>query len=58
MRFFNVMNRFYYGRVGEQYGDERLDGLNNIVITNYETLRYYQASFALVDWAFIVFNEI
>ena len=52
------MNRFYYGRVGEQYGDERLDGLNNIVITNYETLRYYQASFALVDWAFIVFNEI
>lgn len=48
----------YALKIGEQYGNERLDGPNNIVIANYETLRSYQASFALVDWAFIVFDEI
>ena len=48
----------YALKIGKQYGNERLDAPNNIVITNYETLRSYQASFALVDWSFIVFDEI
>ena len=48
----------YALKIGESYGEQRLDCPNNIVITNYETLRSYQASFALVDWAFIVFDEI
>lgn len=48
----------YALKIGEQYGNERLDAPNNIIIANYETLRSYQASFALVDWSFIVFDEI
>ena len=48
----------YALKIGEQYGKDRLDAPNNIIIANYETLRSYQASFALVDWSFIVFDEI
>lgn len=48
----------YALKIGERYGNDRLDAPNNIIVANYETLRSYQASFALVDWSFIVFDEI
>ena len=48
----------YALKIGANYGKDRLDLPNNIILTNYETLRSYQASFALVDWSFVVFDEI
>lgn len=44
-------------RVGEPYGDARLDTPGRLVLTTYETLASYQLSFAQVDWGVVVFDE-
>lgn len=48
----------YSLKIGEEYGNQRLDAENTIVLTNYETLRDYQASFGLINWSMIVFDEM
>lgn len=44
-------------RVGEGYGDERLDVPGRLVLTTYQNLSSYQLSLAQVDWGCVVFDE-
>lgn len=44
-------------RVGETYGDARLDVPGRLVLTTYDALRSYQLSLAQVDWGVVVFDE-
>ena len=48
----------YSLKIGKEFGEKRLDLDGNLVLTNYDTLRNYSASFARVDWGAIVFDEI
>lgn len=47
----------YSLKVGETYGDQRLDMPGRLVLTTYQTLRDYQFSLCLVDWSVVVFDE-
>jgi len=44
-------------RVGERWGEARLDRPNVLVLTTYETLRRYQISLGTVDWGVVVLDE-
>lgn len=44
-------------RVGETYGDARLDQPGRLVLATYETLADYQLSLSQVDWGVVVFDE-
>lgn len=44
-------------RIGEQWGEARLDRPGVLVLTTYETLRRYQVSLGLVEWGVVVFDE-
>ena len=47
----------YSLKVGSKFKDsERLDNPENIVLTNYDTLRAYSASLAMVKWSEIIFD--
>lgn len=47
----------YSLKIGEQYGNLRLDQPGRLVLTNYDTLRDYQFSLCMVDWGCVVFDE-
>jgi len=47
----------YALKVGPQYGTERLDLSDTLVITTYHTLRDYQFSLGLIDWSVVAFDE-
>lgn len=44
-------------RVGEGWGEARLDRPGVLVLTTYETLRRYQVSLGVVDWGVVVLDE-
>ncbi|MGF0116027.1 DEAD/DEAH box helicase [Promicromonospora sp. Marseille-Q5078] len=44
-------------RVGEAWGDARLDRPGTLVLTTYETVARYQVSLSQVDWGVAVFDE-
>ncbi|WP_066462956.1 DEAD/DEAH box helicase [Sanguibacter suarezii] len=44
-------------RIGESWGEARLDRPGILVLTTYDTLRRYQVSLGLVDWGVVVFDE-
>lgn len=44
-------------KVGKEYGDERLDMPQRLVLTTYQTLRDYQFSMSVIDWAVVAFDE-
>lgn len=44
-------------KVGGNFGIERLDMPNRLILTTYETLRSYQFSLCSVDWGIVVFDE-
>lgn len=47
----------YSLKVGKLFGSARLDFPNRLVLTNYDTLRDYQISLCMVDWAMVIFDE-
>lgn len=47
----------YSLKIGEQFGNLRLDRPGRLVLTNYDTLRDYQFSLCMVDWGCVVFDE-
>ncbi|CAK1859309.1 SNF2-related protein [Vibrio crassostreae] len=47
----------YSLKVGKNFGSERLDQPQRLVITTYQTLRDYQFSLCLIDWGVVVFDE-
>jgi len=47
----------YSLKVGKNYGNERLDLPERLVITTYQTLRDYQFSLCTIDWQLVVFDE-
>ncbi|MBF0233429.1 MAG: restriction endonuclease [Desulfamplus sp.] len=47
----------YSLNVGKQFGPDRLDLDERLVITTYQTLRDYQFSLCLIDWGVVVFDE-
>lgn len=47
----------YSLKVGKNYGNERLDLPQRLVITTYQTLRDYQFSLCTIDWQLVVFDE-
>lgn len=47
----------YSLKIGEQFGNLRLDQPGRLVLTNYDTLRDYQFSLCMVDWGCVVFDE-
>ncbi|USD66596.1 SNF2-related protein [Vibrio sp. SCSIO 43136] len=47
----------YSLKVGNNFGPERLDMPERLVITTYQTLRDYQFSLCLIDWGVVVFDE-
>lgn len=47
----------YSLKIGEQFGNLRLDKPGRLVLTNYDTLRDYQFSLCMVDWGCVVFDE-
>ena len=44
-------------RIGEVWGEARLDRPGVLVLTTYETLRRYQVSLGMVNWGVVVFDE-
>lgn len=44
-------------KVGKNFGDERLDMPQRLVLTTYQTLRDFQFSFGLIDWSLVIFDE-
>lgn len=44
-------------KIGKEYGDERLDMPQRLVLTTYQTLRDYQFSMSIVDWSVVAFDE-
>lgn len=44
-------------RVGDGWGERRLDRPGTLVLTTYETLRRYQVSLGVVDWGIAVLDE-
>lgn len=53
----NVSAIRYSLKIGEQFGNLRLDQPGRLVLTNYDTLRDYQFSLCMVDWGCVVFDE-
>jgi len=47
----------YSLKVGEKYGDKRLDLPQRLVVTTYQTLRDYQFSLCTIDWQLVIFDE-
>ncbi|MEA1967624.1 MAG: SNF2-related protein, partial [Thermodesulfobacteriota bacterium] len=47
----------YSLNVGKNFGTDRLDLPERLVITTYQTLRDYQFSLCLIDWGMVVFDE-
>ena len=47
----------YALKVGKEFGVERLDLPQRLVLTTYQTLRDYQFSLARIDWSFVIFDE-
>ena len=43
--------------MGKVFGSDRLDLPERLVITTYQTLRYYQFSLCSIDWGVVVFDE-
>lgn len=50
------MSLTFWGR-SKEYGDERLDMPQRLVLTAYQTLRDYQFSMSIIDWAVVAFDE-
>ncbi|OOH85485.1 helicase SNF2 [Pasteurellaceae bacterium 15-036681] len=44
-------------KVGEKYGNRRLDVPQRLVLATYQTLRDYQFSLSKVDWSIAIFDE-
>ncbi|MEG3615724.1 DEAD/DEAH box helicase [Isoptericola haloaureus] len=44
-------------RVGDQFGDARLDRPGTLVLTTYDTVSRYQVSLSQADWGVVVFDE-
>lgn len=44
-------------RVGDWFGDQRLDRSNRLVLTTYQVLASYQLSLGQVEWGAVVFDE-
>ncbi len=44
-------------RIGESWGDARLDRPGTLVLTTYEALRRHQVSLGLVEWEAVVLDE-
>lgn len=47
----------YSLKLGAEWGMERLDLPNTLVLTTYQTLRDYQFSLASIPWSVVVFDE-
>ncbi|MAZ65799.1 MAG: helicase SNF2 [Kangiellaceae bacterium] len=47
----------YSLKVGREYGFDRLDMPNRLVLTTYQTLRDYQFSLSRIDWGLVAFDE-
>ena len=47
----------YSLKVGKNFGNERLDLPERLVITTYQTLRDYQFSLCTIDWQLVIFDE-
>jgi SNF2 family DNA or RNA helicase len=47
----------YILKVGEEYGEERLDKPGRLILTTYETLRDYQFSLAIIPFNCVIFDE-
>jgi len=44
-------------KVGKEFGSERLDQPQTLVLTTYQTLRDYQFSLCSIDWGVAIFDE-
>ena len=47
----------YSLNIGKNFGHDRLDMPERLVITTYQTLRDYQFSLCKIDWGMVVFDE-
>lgn len=47
----------YSLKIGKEFGIDRLDQYERLVITTYQTMRDYQFSLCRVDWGVVVFDE-
>ena len=47
----------YSLKVGKNFGNERLDLPERLVVTTYQTLRDYQFSLCKIDWQLVIFDE-
>lgn len=47
----------YSLKIGREYGPERLDMPQRLVLATYQTLRDYQYSLCRIDWSLVVFDE-
>ncbi|WP_438465561.1 DEAD/DEAH box helicase [Marinomonas sp. PE14-40] len=47
----------YSLKVGGEYGADRLDQPNRLVLATYQTIRDYQFSLSRIDWAVVAFDE-
>jgi len=47
----------YSLKIGKEFGNDRLDQYERLVITTYQTMRDYQFSLCRVDWGAVVFDE-
>ena len=47
----------YSLNIGKEFGSDRLDMPQRLVITTYQTLRDYQFSLCKIDWGIVVFDE-
>lgn len=47
----------YSLKIGGEYGADRLDQPNRLVLATYQTIRDYQFSLSRIDWAIVAFDE-
>jgi len=47
----------YSLKVGKEFGGERLDMPNRLVLTTYDAVRDYQFSLGRIDWSVVAFDE-
>ncbi|MEY8241413.1 MAG: DEAD/DEAH box helicase [Cycloclasticus sp.] len=47
----------YSLKIGGEYGADRLDQPNRLVLATYQTVRDYQFSLSRIDWAVVAFDE-
>lgn len=47
----------YSLKIGGEYGADRLDQPNRLVLATYQTIRDYQFSLSRIDWAVVAFDE-